>query len=499
MQPKRSASLILFSTLMASFVPGCTPPPPGGNDSPRLLKGKTVHVASPSGPPAAVMRSYSRAWASREGATVEVTEYEASIGLESVKDADIWVMTPAAMPKKAAAGLLRPLPATITGAEFGWMDLLEIYREKLLIWDRTRCAVPLLGEAPLCLYRSDMLNDPARSAAFQKKYGRKPAPPATWEQFAELAEHFRDTAPGGPAPSLPPLPATDAGLDREFYTIAACYARRAVTSDEKGRDQHQLFSFQYDYVTGKPRLAAPGFVYALNLLKRLQKCRPSGTTSDLLEAFQTGQTALGLADVNVLAGLQKVHNLTDKIGICRMPGGGRWFEYESGKEVASPDGNRVPYLGSGGWLAAVPLGSAEPDAAFSLLADLAGRERSGQIVLDRIWGGRPIRRDQVEHSRLEGLNLDAERTKQLKDAMRQTLTHAGMVNPAVRLRTTTEASHEAALLKEIRTCLENNDGDAAKALAAAAARWEQMDSERGTAAALDDYLISVGLLSKSSR
>jgi multiple sugar transport system substrate-binding protein len=186
--------------------------------------------------------------------------------------------------------------------------------------------------------------------------------------------------------------------------------------------------------------------------------------------------------------------MVDKIGICRMPGGGRWFEYADEKPVTKPEGNRVPYLGSGGWLAAVPLGTEESDAAFSLLADLAGRDRSGQIVIDPLWGGGPTRRDHLDHSRWEGFRLDAQRTKDLKDALRQTLQHPSVQNPAVRLRTIPEASHEAALFKEVRAYLTSGTGDAAKPLAAATARWEQLDKERGAEEARVDYLMSVGLI-----
>jgi ABC-type glycerol-3-phosphate transport system substrate-binding protein len=494
--------IVLFSTLLTLGVAGCTPPAPSENAVAKPFAGKTIRVACPSGPPAAIVRTYSRAWSSSEGCTVEVVEYDAT-DAEPAHSADVWVVAPAALPKKAAAGLVRELPPSITGLDssFGWMDILPIYRERLLQWDHKRIAVPLMGEAPLCIYRSDLLADPGRAEAFQKKFGRKPTPPATWDEFADLAEHFRDTTPGGPAPSLAPLSATDAGLDREFFTIVACYARQSMAPDEPLRPdkQDQLFSFQYDHRTGKPRLTAKGFEYALNLLKRLQKCRQPGTAFELADAFKDGNAAMGLANVGVLAKLQQVPALRDKFGVCRMPGGASWFEYATGKQVASPAGNRVPYLGSGGWLAAVPLGSGEPDAAFGLLADLAGRERSGQIVIDPKWGGGPTRRDQLDRTRWDAFGLDPQRTKDLKDALKDTLQHPGVQNPAVRLRTSTEATHTAALMKEVRSFLTSDGADAAKALAAASDRWEQMDKERGVEEARADYLISVGLIAPTAK
>src|SRR5438270_852987 len=69
---------------------------------------------------------------------------------------------------------------------------------------------------------------PAR-AAFQKKYGRPPGPPATWEEFTDIAEFF--SSAGGPA--LPPPPDSPDGPGREFYAVAACYARRALPPDER--------------------------------------------------------------------------------------------------------------------------------------------------------------------------------------------------------------------------------------------------------------------------
>lgn len=504
MQPKRPATFILFSALLTCLVAGCTPPPPVGIAPGQPLAGKTVRVACPQGPSAGVVRTYSKAWQSKEDAKVEVVGYDIASGPEHVK-ADVWVLPPAGMPQRAAAGLLQKLPDSIIAQEstFGWMDLLPIYREKLLRWNRAVSAVPLTGESPICVYRADFVADAARGLAFQKKYNRPLAPPRTWEEFADLAEFFRDTAPGGAKPSLPPLPADDAALDREFFTIAACYVRRPVPADNRARDDNldQLFSFQYDHRTGKPRLATPGFVYALELLKRLQKCRPSGTADSPVDAFRDDNAALALADVSLLTTLQKTHGMADKLGVCRMPGGSRWFEYTSGKAVpvSDPAGNRIPYLGSGGWLAAVPLGAAEPQAAFSLLADLAGRERSGQILIDPIFGGGPTRRDHLERTRWDSFGLEPERTRTLKDALRQTLEHSGMQNPAVCLRTSTAATHEAVLLKELRAFLKADGGDAAKTLAKVAACWEEMDKERGLEAARDDYRYSVGLLELGDR
>jgi multiple sugar transport system substrate-binding protein len=420
-------------------------------------------------------------------------EYDPQAGPEA-SAADAWVVPAWALPRWAAAGRLRPVPKPLTQPEnpYGWTELLPMFGERLLVWDRVAYGLPLLGESPVCCYRADLFGEGAHQEGFAKKYSRRPAPPRTWEEFADLAEYFRDARK---APSLPPLPADDDGLDREFFAVAAAYARRAVSQEEapRGDVADDLFSFHYDHRTGRPRVDAPGFVYALKLLQRLQACRPKGPAADPAEALRTGAAVLGLADVPVVASFQR-SPLRDKWGVCRVPGGGRFFDYKTGQERPAPEGsNRVPYLGASAWVAVVPTSAADPDAAFGLLADLSGRERSGQVVIDPRWGGGAVRRDHFDRTRWDAFGLDPTRTRDLKEALRETVLHPRLKNPAFRLRTPDEAPREKALLAEVRAALEKG-GDPARALAAAARRWDELDRAEGPPKHLAEYRISLGLL-----
>jgi len=51
-------------------------------------------------------------------------------------------------------------------------------------------AFPTEGDACGFAYRTDLFNDPAEKAAFQKKYGYALAAPKTWAQFRDAAEFF---------------------------------------------------------------------------------------------------------------------------------------------------------------------------------------------------------------------------------------------------------------------------------------------------------------------
>ena len=395
---------LFFLAACAAAGLGCGPkPPPPKADAP--LKGAVIRVACPDGATAALVAASGAGWEGRSQARVETTTYDPRQGPDSAAAADVWVIRAAEMPRWAAAGRLAPAPAELTSAAgSGWTGLLPLYRDKLLVWDRAVYALPVRGEAPVCFYRSDLLGDAGRRAAYEAKYGRKLGPPRTWDEFADIAEFFQGGSEGL-THSLPPLPEDDAALAREFYTVAACYARRAVSADEPDAPNRadEFFGFHYDLKTGRPRIDGPGFVRALELLRRLQKCRPGGTAPSSPDAFRLGQAALCLADASRLTEFQTGEGtkVRDRFGVCRTPAASCYFPPGGDECVAAPNGNYVPYLGSAAWVGVVPKGAAHADAAFALLADMCGREASGQVVIGSRFGGDPIRSEQLE----EGVSL----------------------------------------------------------------------------------------------
>src|SRR5262249_45774111 len=137
--------------------------------------------------------------------------------------------------------------------------------------------------------------------------------PPTWEEFAQQAEFFHET---DGKPSLPPLPESEGELDRLFFTVAASYARRAASAPHEKRAKDHLdetFSFHSDRRTGDPRIDGPGFVEALALLQRLQRCRPKGTSArPESAAFERGEAVLCLTEATALVDFQKQAALRDR-------------------------------------------------------------------------------------------------------------------------------------------------------------------------------------------
>ncbi len=491
MQPKSKFFFIVLLILCLDLS-GCAPGRPQ-QPPPPPHAGAVVRVACPRADLVQLIDRHSRAWKARQQAKrVEVVQYDPVQGPEQVGPADVWLLPASELSRWVAAGRLLPVPEPLTSADssLGWTGLLPLYRDRLLIWDQVKYALPVIGDSPVCCYRSDLLQE------------RNLKPPLTWQDFEELAGKLHKPD----RPSLPPLPADDEELDREFSAIAAAYACRAVLEHEQiaANQRDEVFSFHYDLATGKPRIDSPGFVHALQLLQRLQKYRPMGTGSPV-KAFAQGQAALCLSETWAVARYQlgKGSKVRDRFSVCRMPGGEGYFGTR-GRMQPLPQGvvNFMPYLGTGAWLGVVPRDAASPDAAFDLLGDLASRVTSDQIVLDVSPGSRSaggvIRQEQLEERcRWDAFDLDQARTTALKESLRHTLLHRGLKNPVLCLRTPTSREHRRLLMQGVREAVtEGKDANAQEMLSKVADAWSQLDQHRGVEKVKAEYRISVGLLAK---
>lgn len=502
MQPKNVLFRLLFcSALLAAGPAGCRPAPSVPDVPAPERPAIELRISCPTEETAALLRSRGQSWGLRNGVKIAIQLYDPSKETQPPSQpsepADVWIVPPAVLPHWAAAGRLLPLPDAYKNPDnpLAWGDLLPAFREQLVQWDGKSYGLPLIGEAPLCCYRADLLKAPSLRSLFARVLDG----PTTWEQFAQIAEHFREKgANGKPGPSLPPLPRAGTDLDRLFYTVAAAFARRAVGNEEDRRaySADDVFSFHYNFETGQPRIAAPGFVHALKLLQRLQACRPAQPAGHPEEAFRDGRAVLCLADAPWLVTFQKQAALHDKIGVCRIPGGDRYFDFRTG-QVQKPSGaaNGVPYFGGAGWLAVVPHSASQPDTAFALLAELAGIKTSTQVFLGSISQGGPTRTSQLYRHRWDTFDLEDKQAMHLRDLLEETLLHRNLKNPVLCLRTPRQAAHRAILVRGLRDALLKG-ADAEKTLQKVAEAWRKLDSEQGLEEHKADYRRSLGLLAK---
>jgi multiple sugar transport system substrate-binding protein len=460
-------------------VGGCTgsrttaPPRP----APRWA-GVTLRVAAPGGPAGLLLARQGATWANMTGAKIEVI---APAGGDEPA-ADVLLVPPAELPHWAAARQARPLPHPDDTDLF-----MPLYRSRLLHWEGTPYGLPVLGDGPVFLYRLDAYRDPAAQRAFQDKYKHPLQPPATWDDFAEQAEFF---AGRRGKPSLPPLPADDAGLTRAFYAVAAPLAVRAAAGGAAragGGGGAAVFSFHYDVATGLPRVADAGFVEALKLLRRVQPHRSQ--RSDPAAALRAGEAVLGDVTLADLAALGP--EAAAAWGVCRVPGSRRVYDaaHPTGSTEATP--NVVPYVGSGGCVGLVTQKSAHTEAAFDLLGYLASEAVSLEVVHTPAYGSGPFRDIHLTRHP-EGwfsYGLDGAQTTLLRDLLRE-VADPRLDNPAVVLRIPGQREHERALAAALRPALADS-GDPAAALADVARRWRELDGDPARARA--DYRRSLGL------
>ncbi len=216
-------------------------------------------------------------------------------------------------------------------------------------------------------------------------------------------------------------------------------------------NEDDLFSFLFDVRSLEPRVATPGFVEALGLLKKLQAYRAAGAVAEPVTAFASGHAFLCLAGTEWVAKLQEEKSpVRGRFGVAGLPGSRRVYDYTTGKPENTSEPNVVPYLGSSGWLGVVPRSAGSPEAALGLLAELSGPQISGEILFDPAWPGGVYRRDHFHLLEAgDPFGLGPARERAWVESLRETLT-SRTVNPVIALRTPDHREYIHVLAEEVR-------------------------------------------------
>ena len=185
------------------------------------------------------------------------------------------------------------------------------------------------------------------------------------------------------------------------------------------------------------------------MLQRLQACRPAEAQDHPEQAFRDGNAVLCITDASAVLSIQQSH-LRDKVGICFVPGSDRYFTPAGQEKVLKAGVNRVPYLGGAGWLAVVPTSARSQEAAFDLLAELAGPCAARRSCSNLRWGGGPVRIDQLVRERWDSFDLDPERSLALKEVLGRTLMQHSLKNPVLCLRIPDAVQQEEILVAQVR-------------------------------------------------
>jgi ABC-type glycerol-3-phosphate transport system substrate-binding protein len=373
-------------------------------------------------------------WATRTGAKVTVRTEK----MIPNDDADVAIISAGELGAWAERGELVPVPATFRALDhpFQWGGVLPVYREQLIEWGGQAQAMPLGGDGLLIVYRADRLADPRFMTAFRQTRNRDPGVPNTWEEFAALACAFAEI---DGTPSLPTL--TGAELADLVFRVAVCYDRPAMNETAIAKQGQGLthVSFLHDPNTGDSRITTPGFRLANEWLGGLVacKCIPSegAQSRSPVAALLQGEASMGVLSLRQLGELRENGVVPARFGIAPLPGTATFIDPTNKQPVPSGLPNYVPYY-SGGLVGVVRTRCRKSDAGFDLLAEIGSPTRSLEWVSNPNLGIGPFRAAHLERERLSAwlsYGFDAERSRQLLDAMRQYI-RTEVKNPGYGLR-----------------------------------------------------------------
>lgn len=473
--------LILGSAaLLSALCAGCGPTAALGPaaPAPRPHENVALALSCPDEPFARAIAPMVKAWEARTGARVAL----ARAPMAPDDATDLAVIPAGELGAWAEPGRLAPVPAALrSDPALQWRDFLPAYAERLVEWGGQTFAVPLTGDAAVLVYRRDRLADPRVRDALAKRHpGRAAAPPASWDELADLAAVLAEL---DGKPSLPPLPADPGRALDLFSRVAACADRRALSDAElaaAGSTDAEALAFQFAVGTGAPRVRAPGFKLAADLFARLHaaKALPAGAPGpdDPAAALAEGRAALAVLSLEQVARLPKENGaVAARFAVAPLPGAGTFFDPRA-RRVVTGAPNFVPHF-AGGRLGVVRARTAHAAAAFELLAELAGPARGAELVATPGLSAGPTRGAHLERDRLSlwlGYGFDAEGTRALQEALR------GFVSPTVRnptigLRGPDRAAVVAAAGAALRQCGTGTPADAA--LAEAERAWLAADAQ----------------------
>lgn len=181
--------------------------------------------------------------------------------------------------------------------------------------------MPIWTNAEIVFYRTDLWEDPAEQSAFEEEYGYELAPPATWEEFTDMAEFFTRDTDG------------DGVVDLYGTDVKGAVETEWLATVSQAGEKSMVVDLANDRVT----LDSPEHLAALDYYTSLLPFSPDGAASIDWGAsqnlFYQGQTAMIRFWGHAYTGTPEDSVVYGKVGAAPMiagPGGvgavpGAWY------------------------------------------------------------------------------------------------------------------------------------------------------------------------------
>lgn len=199
--------------------------------------------------------------------------------------------------------------------------------------------------------------------------------------------------------------------------------------------------------------------------------------------------ALDWTDIGPLAAGPQSALGAEQVGFFALPGTRETWSPARGAWERSAEVWKVPYLAFGGWVAAVPAGSPNLDAAWDYVSWLASPSGSGRDVLDGSSGINPYRHSHISDPAAWAPVLSAAAATAYLRVIREGL-EAPLIAYDLRLPGT--QAYLDALDRQIGRAL-NGEATPEEALRTAAAEWDFLTDRLGRGAQRRHYRSAMGL------
>jgi multiple sugar transport system substrate-binding protein len=359
-----------------------------------------------------------------------------------------------------APGYLLPLDDLIAKHQARplWDGIVDSYRVLYSEWGGKTVAAPVDGDVAMLYYRKDALENPDHQKKFKAKYGVELTVPRTWEDFARVAEFFTGWAWG-------PTGKPGFGFQTSTWERAYIEQQWAPMMASAGGNW-----FDKNLKPGWNNAAG---VRALKDLKGLLAFAPPGSVSlswnQTMENIFAEDVALVLwyMDLGRL-GMSRDSWFAKSGGPEKMKNFGYapWPGYEVGGQYRNF--NSMFY----GRVLGISRYSKQPDAAFQILKTVLTPERRILALDDDQSGSDMVLKTDYDPAVFKKLSPPREFLETAKGVLQ---------NGFPEMQLPGAGEYMDALQAQLHAYLTGSESDPAKALAAAAERWEAITDRLGRA------------------
>lgn len=245
----------------------------------------------------------------------------------------------------------------------GVKDVTKNYRD-VATWGEQMVQYPIDGDRHYMKYRADIFENAEYQAKYKSETGKALKPPATWEEYNEIAKFFSGwdwAGDGKPHFGSAEITKRDDLMFSAFISRVAAYAKNP---NVKG-------GFFFDLATMEPQVNNPGWVKGLQMFIEAQKSFPPGGTNfglgDEIFSFGGGQTLMSYSwDDAFIQSMENGNPIRNKVMTAPLPGASEVWNRYTKKWDHFEQPNRPPYI-TWGWTSAVNKASKNQDMAFDFL------------------------------------------------------------------------------------------------------------------------------------